>query len=83
MSDFIDQAKFEALNNMTAAELVERITKAVPADKLSTAKVDLIIDVGQFPSGEEGAEDWIMSEWVDQIYYNSDRNLLHIEVSYG
>lgn len=47
---------------MTFQELIDR----VPSDKRHLP-VEWNVDVGTFPSGEEGAEDWIMGAYFEGI----------------
>lgn len=48
--------------DLTVAGFIEVLAGAIPAGiDPATVALDINLDLGPFPSGEEGAEDWIMS----------------------
>lgn len=72
---------------MTVTELLEAIGAAVPPGDRDTTEVVFDVTVGRFPSGEEGAEDWIMSSDLESIEFldgsNHKRRGLFINVGYS
>jgi hypothetical protein len=46
---------------MTMREFIDLLMAAAPESEWDAIEVDFDTSVGTFPSGEEGAEDWIMS----------------------
>ncbi len=72
---------------MTVTELLEAIGAAVPPGERDTTEVDWDVSLGRFPSGEEGAEDWIMSGGLHEMRFHpgdkQHRRALFITVEYS
>lgn len=60
-----------------------KLFKLIPKDKRDTARIEIALQLGTFPSGEEGAEDWIMTATIEDATYHAETNTLWIEVDYS
>lgn len=74
--------------DFTLADLRAALDRVVPPDiDPSTVSVEINVSVGMFPSGEPGAEDWIMSAGPPAIEFwpaNEHRGpTLYLEIDYS
>lgn len=54
----------------------------IPKDKRDY-EVDFNVQTGLFPSGEEGAEDWIMSASLQAVDIRDEQKVIYLDILYS
>lgn len=66
----------------TVTELIAALKK-VPKSKRDSMHVQIVMNIGSFPSGEEGAEDWCTNATIEQVEYDKAAEIVWMEVDYS